>query len=239
MWNCCLTGVWSSLGAGKVPHHTTRVVICILLSDTQYLWNSTNISTNSGTTMLSSLGGWLFSGFFFTVFTWGPPCHVALSFSKAAKYATKYPKEIVFGKDLSVWHKSVQTDNKSYYWAHHPKFSKEIVFIFCVSKDQFDTRQTTSPITGPTIQRHSQFVFPCSCSSCGTLLPLQESCHVNLLSFSATWSSEVIGGGLQAFPINSMRRLFNLWRKHFEGRNSEPTRLLLNNTWGGALHMSN
>ena len=95
MWNCCLTGVWSSLGAGKVPHHTTRVVICILLSDTQYLWNSTNISTNSGTTMLSSLGGWLFSGFLFTVFTWGPPCHVVLSFSKAAKYARRFSKEIV------------------------------------------------------------------------------------------------------------------------------------------------
>ena len=65
----------------------------------------------------------------------------------------------------------------------------------------FDTRQTTSPITGPTIQRHSQFVFPCSCSSSGTLLPLQESCHVNLLSFSATWSSEVIRADCKFFEL--------------------------------------
>ena len=66
---------------------------------------------------------------------------------------------------------------------------------------QFDTRQTTSPITGPTIQRHSQFVFPCPCSSSGTLLPLQESCHVNLLSFSSTWSSEVIGADCKFFQL--------------------------------------
>ena len=120
--------------------------------------------------MLSSLEGWLFSGFLFTVFTWGPPCHVVLSFSKAAKYARRFSKEIVF-----------------VFW---------LAWIF-----QFDTRQTTSPITGPTIQRHSQFVFPCSCSSSGTLLPLQESCHVNLLSFSATWSSEVIRADCEFFQL--------------------------------------
>ena len=129
MWNCCLTGVWSSLGVGRHPHHSFEsnylyivvwYYVFVLLSDSQYLPKSTSISTNSETAMLSSLEGWLFSGFLFAVFTWGPPCHVVLSFTKAAKYATKYSKEIVFWfcirKDISVWH---QTDNKSYYWAHH------------------------------------------------------------------------------------------------------------------------
>ena len=82
-------------------------------------------------------------------------------------------------------------------------FQKKLFcFYFVLARiSQFDTRQTTSPITGPTIQRHSQFVFPCSCSSSGTLLPLQESCHVNLLSFSATWSSEVIGADCEFFQL--------------------------------------
>ena len=76
--------------------------------------------------------------------------------------------------------------------------------LFLARISQFDTRvcrQTTSPITGPTIQRHSQFVFSCSCSSSGTLLLLQETCHVNLLSFSATWSSEVIGADCEFFQL--------------------------------------
>ena len=183
MWNCCLTGVWSSLGAGKVPHHTTRVVICILLSDTQYLWNSTNISTNSETTMLSSLGGWLFSGFLFTVFTWGPPCHVVLSFSNAAKYARRFSKEIVLflfcaGKDLSVWH---QTDNKSYYWAHH---------------------STPQPICLPLFM--FKFWNP---SPFTRKLSRQFVVFLRDLELRGHW------GGLWVFPINSMRRLFNFWRK--------------------------
>ena len=83
-----------------------------------------------------------------------------------------------------------------------PTIQKKLFLDFlCWQGFQFDTRQTTSPITGPTIQRHSQFVFPCSCSSSGTLLPLQESCHVNLLSFSSTWSSEVIRADCKFFQL--------------------------------------
>ena len=54
------------------------------------------------------------------------------------------------------------------------------------------TRQAVhvQPITGCDTQHLCQFVFPCSSSSSRNLLPLQQSCHVNLLSFSATWSSE-------------------------------------------------
>ena len=81
-------------------------------------------------------------------------------------------------------------------------FQKKLFLDFVLARiSQFDTRQPTSPITGPTIQRHSQFVFPCSCSSSWTLLPLQESCHVNLLSFSSTWSSEVIGADCKFFQL--------------------------------------
>ena len=152
--------------------------------------------------------GWVFSGFLFTVFTWGPPCHVVLSFTKAAKNATKYSKEIVFRfciqKDISVWH---QTDNKSYYWAHH---------------------STPQPICLPL------FMFKFWNPS-----PFTRKLSRQFVVFLRDLELRGHSGGLQVFPINSMRRLFNLWRKHFKGRNSEPTRLLLNNTWGGALHMSN
>ena len=141
-----------------------RVIICILLSDTMYLYCCLILSICQSQPIYQQIVR--------------RQCCQVWRVGSSQVSCSQFSHEDL----LVMWSYLLQKQPNM-----RQNIQKKLFFDFVFGKIfQFDTRQTTSPITGPTIQRHSQFVFPCSCSSSGTLLPLQESCHVNLLSFSAT-----------------------------------------------------
>ena len=100
-----------------------------------------------------------------------------------------------------------------------------------------DKQSMSSPLLAPTLSTCVNLSPLVHVHVLEPLLPLQQSCHVNLLSsfppakLPVTWSSEVILPNGNLIQLTRCRVFFSFEEKHLVKQNSNrPPKLLLNNT---------
>ena len=171
---------------------------------------SLNISFFS---LLSGLG----SSFMFGIFTWTFMSYVSI-FATAYSINLEQNFQKLFSLKWFRFHVDARLGTKS-----------------CEETRQ-DKQSMSSPLLAPTLSTCVNLSPLVHVHVLEPLLPLQQSCHVNLLSsfpakLPVTWSSEVILPNGNLIQLTRCRVFFSFEEKHFVKQNSNrPPKLLLNNT---------